>query len=124
MKGYRLTVLMYQDQSLGYGKRNSRSSVFRIVPKFKKEKAAKKMSPQSGRDHTVTFPLSRQNTYCPLRMLKTCMTAPPSCTHPKSHLKPNALFLPTVNLFIFPPFPPTAATAFFLILCLFFLSYP
>ncbi|KAK5602911.1 hypothetical protein CRENBAI_021565 [Crenichthys baileyi] len=36
-----------EDQSLGYGKRNSRSSVFRIVPKFKKEKAAKKMSPQS-----------------------------------------------------------------------------
>uniref|UniRef100_A0A8C5CWR4 Diacylglycerol kinase n=1 Tax=Gadus morhua TaxID=8049 RepID=A0A8C5CWR4_GADMO len=32
-----------------YGKRNSRSSMFRIVPKFKKEKAAKKTSPQSGR---------------------------------------------------------------------------
>uniref|UniRef100_A0A8C3G529 Diacylglycerol kinase, eta n=1 Tax=Cyclopterus lumpus TaxID=8103 RepID=A0A8C3G529_CYCLU len=29
--------------------RNSRSSMFRIVPKFKKEKAAKKTSPQSGR---------------------------------------------------------------------------
>uniref|UniRef100_A0AAQ4NU38 Diacylglycerol kinase n=1 Tax=Gasterosteus aculeatus aculeatus TaxID=481459 RepID=A0AAQ4NU38_GASAC len=28
--------------------RNSRSSMFRIVPKFKKEKAAKKTSPQSG----------------------------------------------------------------------------
>uniref|UniRef100_A0A8C7XU72 Diacylglycerol kinase n=1 Tax=Oryzias sinensis TaxID=183150 RepID=A0A8C7XU72_9TELE len=28
--------------------RNSRSSVFRIVPKFKKEKAAKRTSPQSG----------------------------------------------------------------------------
>lgn len=40
---------MYQDHSLGYGKRNSRSSMFRIVPKFKKEKAAKKTSPQSGR---------------------------------------------------------------------------
>ena len=40
---------MYQDPSLGYGKRNSRSSMFRIVPKFKKEKAAKKTSPQSGR---------------------------------------------------------------------------
>uniref|UniRef100_A0A3B3BRV4 Diacylglycerol kinase n=1 Tax=Oryzias melastigma TaxID=30732 RepID=A0A3B3BRV4_ORYME len=37
-----------EDPSLGYGKRNSRSSVFRIVPKFKKEKAAKKTSPQSG----------------------------------------------------------------------------
>lgn len=49
MKCYRLTVLMYQDQSLGYCKRNSRSSMFRIVPKFKKEKAAKKTSPQSGR---------------------------------------------------------------------------
>lgn len=48
MKCYRLTVLMYQDHSLGYGKRNSRSSMFRIVPKFKKEKAAKKTSPQSG----------------------------------------------------------------------------
>ncbi|XP_043987283.1 diacylglycerol kinase eta isoform X3 [Gambusia affinis] len=36
-----------EDPSLGYGKRNSRSSVFRIVPKFKKEKAAKKTSPQS-----------------------------------------------------------------------------
>lgn len=49
MKCYRLTVLMYQDHSLGYGKRNSRSSMFRIVPKFKKEKPAKKTSPQSGR---------------------------------------------------------------------------
>lgn len=49
MKGYRLTVLMYQDHTLGYGKRNSRSSMFRIVPKFKKEKSAKKTSPQSGR---------------------------------------------------------------------------
>ncbi|XP_061579225.1 diacylglycerol kinase eta isoform X4 [Cololabis saira] len=37
-----------EDHSLGYGKRNSRSSMFRIVPKFKKEKAAKKTSPQSG----------------------------------------------------------------------------
>ncbi|KAM4731641.1 diacylglycerol kinase eta isoform 8-T8 [Anableps anableps] len=36
-----------EEHSLGYGKRNSRSSVFRIVPKFKKEKAAKKTSPQS-----------------------------------------------------------------------------
>ncbi|XP_040057508.2 diacylglycerol kinase eta isoform X4 [Gasterosteus aculeatus] len=36
-----------EDLSLGYGKRNSRSSMFRIVPKFKKEKAAKKTSPQS-----------------------------------------------------------------------------
>uniref|UniRef100_A0A8C5C4Q4 Diacylglycerol kinase n=1 Tax=Gadus morhua TaxID=8049 RepID=A0A8C5C4Q4_GADMO len=38
-----------EDHSLEYGKRNSRSSMFRIVPKFKKEKAAKKTSPQSGR---------------------------------------------------------------------------
>uniref|UniRef100_A0A8C4IVQ9 Diacylglycerol kinase n=1 Tax=Dicentrarchus labrax TaxID=13489 RepID=A0A8C4IVQ9_DICLA len=36
-----------EEHSLGYGKRNSRSSMFRIVPKFKKEKAAKKTSPQS-----------------------------------------------------------------------------
>ncbi|XP_063744095.1 diacylglycerol kinase eta isoform X3 [Eleginops maclovinus] len=36
-----------EDHSLGYGKRNSRSSMFRIVPKFKKERAAKKTSPQS-----------------------------------------------------------------------------
>ncbi|XP_045910833.1 diacylglycerol kinase eta isoform X3 [Micropterus dolomieu] len=36
-----------EDHSLGYGKRNSRSSMFRIVPKFKKEKATKKTSPQS-----------------------------------------------------------------------------
>ncbi|XP_053296268.1 diacylglycerol kinase eta [Pleuronectes platessa] len=36
-----------EDHSLGYGKRNNRSSMFRIVPKFKKEKAAKKTSPQS-----------------------------------------------------------------------------
>ncbi|XP_037645312.1 diacylglycerol kinase eta isoform X4 [Sebastes umbrosus] len=36
-----------EDHSLGYGKRNSRSSMFRIVPKFKKEKASKKTSPQS-----------------------------------------------------------------------------
>uniref|UniRef100_A0A8C1ZM71 Diacylglycerol kinase n=1 Tax=Cyprinus carpio TaxID=7962 RepID=A0A8C1ZM71_CYPCA len=32
-----------------YGKRNSRSGMFRIVPKFKKEKAPKKSSPQSGK---------------------------------------------------------------------------
>ncbi|XP_061679957.1 diacylglycerol kinase eta isoform X7 [Syngnathoides biaculeatus] len=39
-----------EDHSLTYGKRNSRGGggVFRIVPKFKKEKAAKKGSPQSG----------------------------------------------------------------------------
>ncbi|XP_077472557.1 diacylglycerol kinase eta isoform X3 [Stigmatopora argus] len=41
-----------EDQSLGYGKRSGRGGgggggVFRIVPKFKKEKAAKKSSPQS-----------------------------------------------------------------------------
>ncbi|KAM8855956.1 diacylglycerol kinase eta isoform 6-T6 [Spinachia spinachia] len=36
-----------EDLSLGYGKRNSRSSMFRIVPKFKKERGAKKTSPQS-----------------------------------------------------------------------------
>ncbi|XP_056144892.1 diacylglycerol kinase eta [Lampris incognitus] len=36
-----------EDHSLEYGKRNSRSSMFRIVPKFKKEKATKKTSPQS-----------------------------------------------------------------------------
>ncbi|XP_062313077.1 diacylglycerol kinase eta isoform X1 [Osmerus eperlanus] len=36
-----------EEHSLEYGKRNSRSSMFRIVPKFKKEKAAKKTSPQS-----------------------------------------------------------------------------
>uniref|UniRef100_A0A4W4EHE6 SAM domain-containing protein n=1 Tax=Electrophorus electricus TaxID=8005 RepID=A0A4W4EHE6_ELEEL len=32
-----------EDHSLEYGKRNSRSGVFRIVPKFKKEKALKKL---------------------------------------------------------------------------------
>uniref|UniRef100_A0A4W5NKX4 Diacylglycerol kinase n=1 Tax=Hucho hucho TaxID=62062 RepID=A0A4W5NKX4_9TELE len=37
-----------EDPSLEYGKRNSRSSMFRIVPKFKKEKATKKTSPQWG----------------------------------------------------------------------------
>ncbi|XP_007251773.3 diacylglycerol kinase eta isoform X7 [Astyanax mexicanus] len=37
-----------EDHSLEYGKRNSRSGMFRIVPKFKKEKALKKSSPQSG----------------------------------------------------------------------------
>ncbi|XP_061647733.1 diacylglycerol kinase eta isoform X6 [Phyllopteryx taeniolatus] len=40
-----------EDHSLAYGKRNSRGGsggVFRIVPKFKKEKAAKKGSPQSA----------------------------------------------------------------------------
>ncbi|KAK3569250.1 hypothetical protein QTP86_026600 [Hemibagrus guttatus] len=36
-----------EDHSLEYGKRNSRSGMFRIVPKFKKEKALKKSSPQS-----------------------------------------------------------------------------
>uniref|UniRef100_A0A8B9HVY2 Diacylglycerol kinase n=1 Tax=Astyanax mexicanus TaxID=7994 RepID=A0A8B9HVY2_ASTMX len=37
-----------EDHSLEYGKRNSRSGMFRIVPKFKKEKALKKSSPQSA----------------------------------------------------------------------------
>ncbi|KAJ3592120.1 hypothetical protein NHX12_007249 [Muraenolepis orangiensis] len=37
-----------EDHSLEYGKRNSRSSMFRIGPKFKKEKSAKKTSPQSA----------------------------------------------------------------------------
>uniref|UniRef100_A0AAR2JHS5 Diacylglycerol kinase n=1 Tax=Pygocentrus nattereri TaxID=42514 RepID=A0AAR2JHS5_PYGNA len=37
-----------EDHSLEYGKRNSRSGMFRIVPKFKKEKALKKSSPQWG----------------------------------------------------------------------------
>ncbi|XP_066542077.1 diacylglycerol kinase eta isoform X6 [Hoplias malabaricus] len=37
-----------EDHSLEYGKRNSRSGMFRIVPKFKKEKVLKKSSPQSG----------------------------------------------------------------------------
>uniref|UniRef100_A0A673XMT6 Diacylglycerol kinase n=1 Tax=Salmo trutta TaxID=8032 RepID=A0A673XMT6_SALTR len=36
-----------EDPSLEYGKRNSRSSMFRIVPKFKKEKATKKTNPQT-----------------------------------------------------------------------------
>uniref|UniRef100_A0A8K9XP80 Diacylglycerol kinase n=1 Tax=Oncorhynchus mykiss TaxID=8022 RepID=A0A8K9XP80_ONCMY len=36
-----------EDPSLEYGKSNSRSSMFRIVPKFKKEKATKKTNPQS-----------------------------------------------------------------------------
>uniref|UniRef100_A0A8B9JD44 Diacylglycerol kinase n=1 Tax=Astyanax mexicanus TaxID=7994 RepID=A0A8B9JD44_ASTMX len=36
-----------------YGKRNSRSGMFRIVPKFKKEKALKKSSPQSGKSAWV-----------------------------------------------------------------------
>lgn len=64
MKCYRLTVLMYQDHSLGYGKRNSRSSMFRIVPKFKKEKAAKKTSPQSGRAvPTLPSEVNRQAAY-------------------------------------------------------------
>ena len=62
MKGYRFTLLMYQDHSLGYGKRNSRSSMFRIVPKFKKEKAAKKTSPQSGRAILPSV-LSRQSAH-------------------------------------------------------------
>uniref|UniRef100_A0A3P8TYJ4 Diacylglycerol kinase n=1 Tax=Amphiprion percula TaxID=161767 RepID=A0A3P8TYJ4_AMPPE len=51
-----------EDHTLGYGKRNSRSSMFRIVPKFKKEKAAKKTSPQSGRDvFTFTSVLNRMD---------------------------------------------------------------
>ncbi|XP_052005043.1 diacylglycerol kinase eta-like isoform X1 [Xyrauchen texanus] len=36
-----------EDHSLEYGKRNSRSGMFRIVPKFKKEKFPKKFSTQS-----------------------------------------------------------------------------
>lgn len=61
---------MYQDHSLGYGKRNSRSGMFRIVPKFKKEKAAKKTSPQSGRvlstfPSDVTRPARRAASICP-----------------------------------------------------------
>lgn len=38
-----------QDPPLDYAKRNNRSTVFRIVPKFKKEKIQKhKTSPQPG----------------------------------------------------------------------------
>lgn len=38
-----------QDPPLDYAKRNNRSTVFRIVPKFKKEKVQKhKTSPQPG----------------------------------------------------------------------------
>uniref|UniRef100_A0A4W5NDK1 Diacylglycerol kinase n=1 Tax=Hucho hucho TaxID=62062 RepID=A0A4W5NDK1_9TELE len=44
-----------EDPSLEYGKRNSRSSMFRIVPKFKKEKATKKTSPQSGKCWSVSL---------------------------------------------------------------------
>lgn len=62
MKGCRLTVLMYQDNSLDYGKRNSRSSMFRIVPKFKKEKAVKKSSPQSGILCTLFLPHWAENS--------------------------------------------------------------
>ncbi|KAJ8404597.1 hypothetical protein AAFF_G00334600 [Aldrovandia affinis] len=36
-----------EDHVLEYGKRHSRTAMFRIVPKFKKEKAPKKSSPQS-----------------------------------------------------------------------------
>uniref|UniRef100_A0A671YEJ1 Diacylglycerol kinase n=1 Tax=Sparus aurata TaxID=8175 RepID=A0A671YEJ1_SPAAU len=44
--------------------RNSRSSMFRIVPKFKKEKAAKKTSPQSGRAvPTLPSEVNRQAAY-------------------------------------------------------------
>lgn len=43
------TIYVFQDHSIEYGKRNSRGSMFRIVPKFKKEKALKKPSPQSGK---------------------------------------------------------------------------
>lgn len=86
MKCYRLTVLMYQDHSLGYGKRNSRSSMFRIVPKFKKEKAAKKTSPQSGRVVSTV-----------LRSRQTGQTAPCAIRRPfirkDGSITLNALFL-------------------------------
>uniref|UniRef100_A0A8C9VX14 Diacylglycerol kinase n=1 Tax=Scleropages formosus TaxID=113540 RepID=A0A8C9VX14_SCLFO len=39
-----------EDPSLDYGKRNSRSTMFRIVPKFKKEKAPRKGNSQPGKD--------------------------------------------------------------------------
>lgn len=60
---------MYQDHSLGYGKRNSRSSMFRIVPKFKKEKAAKKTSPQSGRAVTSSASVLNRQTISHLSRL-------------------------------------------------------
>jgi len=44
-----LSFCVRQDPSLEYGKRNSRSGMFRIVPKFKKEKLPKKSNPPSGK---------------------------------------------------------------------------
>uniref|UniRef100_A0A8C1KGS5 Diacylglycerol kinase n=1 Tax=Cyprinus carpio TaxID=7962 RepID=A0A8C1KGS5_CYPCA len=44
-----------EDNSLEYGKRNSRSGMFRIVPKFKKEKAPKKSSPQWGTEEVAAW---------------------------------------------------------------------
>lgn len=44
-----------QDPPLDYAKRNNRSTVFRIVPKFKKEKIQKhKTSPQPGMCFEIT----------------------------------------------------------------------
>lgn len=43
------SLSVFQDPSLEYGKRNSRSSMFRIVPKFKKEKVLKKGTSQPGK---------------------------------------------------------------------------
>lgn len=44
-----------QDPPLDYAKRNNRSTVFRIVPKFKKEKVQKhKTSPQPGMCFEIT----------------------------------------------------------------------
>lgn len=81
MKCYRLTVLMYQDHSLGYGKRNSRSSMFRIVPKFKKERAAKKTSPQSGRVvSTVVSDVPRLDRPC-----APCTIRVPSLSKGREH---------------------------------------
>uniref|UniRef100_A0A8C9VBE4 Diacylglycerol kinase n=1 Tax=Scleropages formosus TaxID=113540 RepID=A0A8C9VBE4_SCLFO len=52
-----------QDPSLDYGKRNSRSTMFRIVPKFKKEKAPRKGNSQPGKDgstHPRQEPIGRR----------------------------------------------------------------
>lgn len=54
IKGNYVSSFM-QDPPLDYAKRNNRSTVFRIVPKFKKEKVQKhKTSPQPGMCFEIT----------------------------------------------------------------------
>lgn len=74
-----------QDHSLEYGKRNSRSGMFRIVPKFKKEKVPKKSSPQTGKSVCVCV--------CVCMRVRACVRVHPHLLE-YSHMRRTLKWIP------------------------------